>query len=186
MPSPQVSSKPVSAFVEPGPPPPPVPVLSSHVDLLSNATIVLCSRQDLLFFLTTPSPLHPGPAHRPTPAVVRATPHAPPARATTPHPAVRGASQPPSTVDEGEDDSMSDAGSSESSLTSLESLGNKIPKPDGEPGRPGRGGYNLEAQLAWDSTTFSKLKVRYALTMTVWCPSRRIPENCPPLDQTTS
>jgi len=56
---------------------------------------------------------------------------------------------------------MSDIASSESSLISLESLSNKIPKPDGEPGRPGRDGYNLEVQLAWDSTTFSKFKVCY-------------------------
>ena len=140
MPSPQASSKPVSAFVEPGLPPPPVPVLSSHVDLLSNGTVLLCSREDLLFFLTTPSSLHPGAAHRPTPAVVRAI---------TPRPPVPAASQSPSTVtDEDEDNAMSDTASTESSLTSLESLGNKIPKPDGEPGRPGRGGYNLEAQLA--------------------------------------
>ncbi|KIM63405.1 hypothetical protein SCLCIDRAFT_24297 [Scleroderma citrinum Foug A] len=53
---------------------------------------------------------------------------------------------------------MSDGASSESSLTSFESGTIKIPKPEGEAGRPGRGGYNLKAQLAWNPATFSKLK----------------------------
>ena len=61
-------------------------------------------------------------------------------------------------VTEDEDGSASDT-SSESSLTSLESSSNKIPKPDGEAGRPGRGSYNLEAQLAWDKAVILKLKV---------------------------
>ncbi|KIK84151.1 hypothetical protein PAXRUDRAFT_152958, partial [Paxillus rubicundulus Ve08.2h10] len=32
------------------------------------------------------------------------------------------------------------------------------PKPEGESRRPSRGGYNLEAQLAWNATSFSKLR----------------------------
>lgn len=59
-----------------------------------------------------------------------------------------------------DDDDMSDGASSESSLTSLESGTIKIPKPEGEAGRPGRGGYNLKAQLAWNPAMFSKLKVQ--------------------------
>ncbi|KAI6163466.1 hypothetical protein EDD17DRAFT_1756048 [Pisolithus thermaeus] len=50
---------------------------------------------------------------------------------------------------------------SESSLSSLESeLGgsDKIPKPSGEAGRPGRGGYNLEDQLGWGEDSFKNLK----------------------------
>jgi hypothetical protein len=34
-----------------------------------------------------------------------------------------------------------------------------IPKPQGEAGRPGRGGYNLEAALAWDQLDYQKFKV---------------------------
>jgi hypothetical protein len=34
-----------------------------------------------------------------------------------------------------------------------------IPKPRGEAGRPGRGGYNLEAALAWDLSDYQKFKV---------------------------
>lgn len=40
---------------------------------------------------------------------------------------------------------------------------NLIPKPEGENGRPGRGGYNLEVALGWDSKTFRKLKARALL-----------------------
>lgn len=36
---------------------------------------------------------------------------------------------------------------------------NKIPKPHGDPGRPGRGGYNLDNALGWDAIETSKLKV---------------------------
>ncbi len=35
----------------------------------------------------------------------------------------------------------------------------KIPKPEGEAGRPGRGGYNLENVVQWNSTEFRRLKV---------------------------
>ncbi|KAI5994380.1 hypothetical protein EDD15DRAFT_2107035, partial [Pisolithus albus] len=50
---------------------------------------------------------------------------------------------------------------SESSLSSLESepgASDKIPKPNGEAGRPGRGGYNLEEQLSWGEDGFKSLK----------------------------
>ncbi|KAI6160494.1 hypothetical protein EDD17DRAFT_1760883 [Pisolithus thermaeus] len=49
----------------------------------------------------------------------------------------------------------------ESSLSSLESeLGgsDKIPKPSGEAGQPGHGGYNLEDQLGWGEDGFKNLK----------------------------
>ncbi|KAF8500665.1 hypothetical protein BU17DRAFT_102437 [Hysterangium stoloniferum] len=34
----------------------------------------------------------------------------------------------------------------------------KIPKPDGEPGRPGHGGYNLQCALNWNISAYNKLK----------------------------
>ncbi|KAI6010007.1 hypothetical protein EDC04DRAFT_2610412 [Pisolithus marmoratus] len=39
-----------------------------------------------------------------------------------------------------------------------ESRTKKIPKPNGEVGRPGRGGYNLKDQLGWGEDGFKKLK----------------------------
>lgn len=35
-----------------------------------------------------------------------------------------------------------------------------IPKPEGEAGRPGRGGYNLEDTLGWQRKEFQRVKVR--------------------------
>jgi hypothetical protein len=46
------------------------------------------------------------------------------------------------------------------SLTSLESDSGKIPKPNGEVGRPGQGGYNLEHELKWGEAGFKTLQVR--------------------------
>lgn len=36
-----------------------------------------------------------------------------------------------------------------------------IHKPEGEAGRPGRGGYNLETAVGWNTTVYHQLKVRY-------------------------
>ena len=49
------------------------------------------------------------------------------------------------------------------SLTSMESDGTKILKPNGEVGRPGRGGYNLEHKLKWGEAGFKTLQVRQCL-----------------------
>ncbi|KIK12194.1 hypothetical protein PISMIDRAFT_121314, partial [Pisolithus microcarpus 441] len=60
-----------------------------------------------------------------------------------------------------EDQSLDSPSSSESSLSSWdedESDRKKIPKPNGEVGRPGHGGYNLEDQLGWGKDGFKKLK----------------------------
>ena len=150
MPAMSQASKHIPAFTEPVPPPTLVPVLSSHLDLLPSSTIILCSQEDPCFLLA---------------------PHSAPLCAKSPHlhqlvTAVCATTPPPMVPDhpsslkvtEDEDGSASDT-SSESSLTSLESSSNKIPKPDREAGRPGRGSYNLEAQLAWDKAVILKLKV---------------------------
>ena len=52
-------------------------------------------------------------------------------------------------------DSMSDT----ESISSTLSEDSKIPKPSGEPGRPGRGGYNLETALRWNQKAYGKFKV---------------------------
>ena len=36
----------------------------------------------------------------------------------------------------------------------------RIPKPSGEPGRPNRGGYNLQTALSWTVRDYKKLKVK--------------------------
>ena len=52
-------------------------------------------------------------------------------------------------------ESLSDSDEASSTL----SEDSKIPKPAGEPGRPGRGGYNLETALNWNHRAFAKFKV---------------------------
>jgi len=39
----------------------------------------------------------------------------------------------------------------------------QIPKPVGEAGRPGRGGYNLEKTLRWSPKSFKKVKVTHCV-----------------------
>lgn len=59
------------------------------------------------------------------------------------------------------DANESDAASEDSSdAEPYSSSSYLISKPDGEPGRPGRGGYNIEEVLEWQPKTFKKLKVR--------------------------
>ncbi|KAF8582872.1 hypothetical protein K439DRAFT_1617914 [Ramaria rubella] len=58
-----------------------------------------------------------------------------------------------------EGDKESTDKSDSSSESEAESDSKKIPKPIGEPGRPGLGGYNLEEAINWDVLRFKKLKV---------------------------
>ncbi|KIM57177.1 hypothetical protein SCLCIDRAFT_29021 [Scleroderma citrinum Foug A] len=66
-----------------------------------------------------------------------------------------------SPIESEEDRSPSPSSASESSLSSLTSevpIARKIPKPSGEAGRPGRGGYNLQDQLGWSNEEFKTMK----------------------------
>ncbi|KIM51282.1 hypothetical protein SCLCIDRAFT_143610 [Scleroderma citrinum Foug A] len=131
----------VPAFTDPSLPLPVIPVLSSHIDLVFTPPIILSSQEELVFIPAAPPTtvkLIPQPAHR----------------KSTPQPAHHPVPESSST----DNNNMSDGASLESSLTSIESGTIKISKPEGEAGRPGRGGYNLKAQLAWNPATFLKLK----------------------------
>ncbi|KAF8451042.1 hypothetical protein L210DRAFT_868071 [Boletus edulis BED1] len=55
-------------------------------------------------------------------------------------------------------DSSSEDGSVDGSTLSTLSDDSKIPKPVGEPGCPGCGGYNLETALDWSTKAYSKFK----------------------------
>ncbi|KAF8588019.1 hypothetical protein K439DRAFT_1613784 [Ramaria rubella] len=59
---------------------------------------------------------------------------------------------------ESEGDKESTDKSDLSSESEAESDSKKIPKPIGEPGRPGQGGYNLEEAINWDVLRFKKFK----------------------------
>lgn len=54
---------------------------------------------------------------------------------------------------------MSDLDSEADSEASAVVGSRKIPKPPGEVGRPGRGGYALSRVLSWDKDTLKKFKV---------------------------
>ena len=58
------------------------------------------------------------------------------------------------------EDSSSSLDSTLDSESTLSEEPPKIPKPAGEPGRPGRGGYNLKCALDWDNNVYTKFKVR--------------------------
>lgn len=61
-------------------------------------------------------------------------------------------------------DAHSEQDETDSDLTSVtdsDTESELILKPDGEAGRPGRGGYNLEEALKWDHKKYLRIKVRY-------------------------
>ncbi|OAX32476.1 hypothetical protein K503DRAFT_654098, partial [Rhizopogon vinicolor AM-OR11-026] len=59
-----------------------------------------------------------------------------------------------------------------------------IPKPKGEVGRPGRGGYNLEKALHWDAKRFMKFKEHVHRSIEKHCDTSRskIHQDCVALD----
>jgi hypothetical protein len=146
----------VPAFYDMAEAPRPIPVLSSQTEMFYPPTsrISVAATEDMVMHLppTAPPVSHatsPGPqARRPSQLKLTKT-------------VVFSASSSPG----GSSDIQRSAHSpspSESTLSSLESEcgdSGKIPKPNGEAGRPGRGGYNLEEQLGWGEAGFKELKV---------------------------
>lgn len=57
----------------------------------------------------------------------------------------------------------------------------KIPKPNGEVGRPGRGGYNLRIALGWEDERYDKVKVSIVISNLF-----HIPHLIPSISSTTS
>lgn len=74
------------------------------------------------------------------------------AKSATPQPSESDLSEVPSELDVAGDDPLS-------SDDDPSDNDGRIPKPAGEPGRPGRGGYNLQDALDWNVKTFNSLKV---------------------------
>lgn len=78
----------------------------------------------------------------------------------------RGATPATSYGSSGDDDSDSESVTSISSLSSDSSMEDgKIQKPEGEAGRPGRGGYNLERAINWQAQEYKRLKAGYLLLL---------------------
>jgi hypothetical protein len=123
------SSKPTVAFFEPSAPPPPLPLLTAHTDMMHSplATVTILAHEEL--------------QHKPEVLPSRQW--------------VLDSYKP---NEEGSPQSFASPDSC-SSISDNEE-GDKIVKPDGEPGRPGRGGYNLEATLGWNPEYYRKMKVK--------------------------
>ncbi|KAG1846394.1 hypothetical protein DFJ58DRAFT_843473 [Suillus subalutaceus] len=143
------TSVPVPAFYQEDGPPQPLLLLTYHTEMLyPRASFVLISSQEEMAFST-----HKPHRHIHTPLRNFTTPltssHAPTPKVTK---SVSFLTDQIPQKGEPEQISMY------SSILSTDSNESKIPKPEGEMGRPGRGGYNLERALNWDTNHFKKLR----------------------------
>jgi len=137
-----MTSKPLVFFFVPGAPPTSLPLLLAQTDLSIRLPPVLAQQQI--------RPHHPAQAKADW---VRSPPRALQPFKPTPH----DPSLPPS-------EDISEEGSVLSDLSSLSDMEmeaeiGKIAKPIGEPGRPNRGGYNLQSAVSWSAPEFNQLKV---------------------------
>ncbi|KAG2151509.1 hypothetical protein DEU56DRAFT_908351 [Suillus clintonianus] len=130
-----MTSVPVAPFYEPEGPPQSLPLLMYHTEMFCPMTsFVSVSWQEEMAFFTRKLKF----TER-TPTISRVFTTAL-SRAATPIP-----SGPP-------------APKVAKALSSIDSHEFKIPQPDGEAGRPSRGGYNLEKALKWDADRFKAFK----------------------------
>ena len=140
---------------------------------------------------TTPAPefrlaSHQGSCHAtPTPGNHSPTPrHGTPAH--TPYPKVVGLQQATSASSEESLTSCelsSDAASDSDTLSTLPD-DFKIPKPQGEPGRPGRGGYTLESALNWNHTLYVRFKASLFLRAATYTYLVKLDHHLPPYRRT--
>lgn len=134
----------IPPFYEPGAPPPILPILIAQTEVgTTKRPDKLLAQEDLG---TGPTRNHTSNStHRFTPYPKRQpSKHS---RSSTP----KHRDLTPGTESDGESQSdSSDSATSEDHL---------IPKPDGEAGRPGRGGYNLEEALGWEHKKYCRIKV---------------------------
>ncbi|KAF8583150.1 hypothetical protein K439DRAFT_1617709 [Ramaria rubella] len=145
----------IAAFFVPGPPPAPLPLLTSQTDLyydVHHPSTVL-PHEELVFKPPQSTALAmPGGGVSWTQKRACAEQSGP---YTKPSTSLAKAQ----VIQDATPDYESSVASSSSDLDSDDSDDEKIPKPAGEPGRPGRGGYNLQDALNWNPLTFKKLKV---------------------------
>lgn len=144
----------ISPFFEPGAPPPTLPILIAQTEIGNAPTPGKLVAQEEIGSGPTVGRLpypkrHTSPSHFPL-------------RSSTPK--LKFTSKSPITTSKSvslDVESMhSDSESSLSSLSDSESDHDLlIPKPEGEAGRPGRGGYNLENTLGWEGKDYRKMKV---------------------------
>jgi hypothetical protein len=132
----------IPPFYEPGAPPPTLPILIAQTDVGNiERPGKLLAQEDLG---TGPTRKHTSnSSHRISPKAASRRQHF---RSSTP----KHRDLTPGAESDGETQSDSDSATSDDQL---------IPKPDGEAGRPGRGGYNLEEALGWEHKKYRRIKV---------------------------
>jgi hypothetical protein len=138
----------IPPFYEPGAPPPTLPILIAQTEVGNiERPDKLLAQEDLG---TGPARNHTSnSSHRfsPYPKAASRRQSSKHSRPSTP----KHRDRTPCTESDGESESdSSDSATSEDHL---------IPKPDGEAGRPGRGGYNLEEALGWEHRKYCRVKV---------------------------
>ncbi|KAI6126694.1 hypothetical protein F5141DRAFT_1060410 [Pisolithus sp. B1] len=159
-------SHPVPAFYDADEVPQQLPVLSSQSEMyyLPKACVRVSAMEEMaLSHLPTAISTTNAESHM---SIARTSSRATTPREETPVPKPRGnVARKSVTIIEDHGESSGSPLSSESSLSSWDEddsngnrNGKKIPKPNGEVGRPGRGGYNLEDQLGWGKDGFKKLQ----------------------------
>ncbi|KAG1791716.1 uncharacterized protein HD556DRAFT_1445072 [Suillus plorans] len=144
------SSVPVAPFYESEGPPQALPLLTYHTEMFCPMTtlISISWQEEIIFFPRKPKLT----GRTLTPSCMFTTTSC----AVTPIPLSPLTSKVTKVVSFlAEQISQPSMGSSLSSIASYEY---KIPKPDGEAGRPSHGGYNLEKALKWDAGRFKAFK----------------------------
>ncbi|KIK33157.1 hypothetical protein CY34DRAFT_18549 [Suillus luteus UH-Slu-Lm8-n1] len=147
---------------ESGAPPPFPPMLTDQLELFGNidcrlttliADEVLVPRAGIIPAARASSST-PAPEFK---LAKRALKHSDLSSSAYPKKLTRSRSQTPSPSDSARSlDSLSDSDTSTSSASLSED--SKIPKPAGEPGRPGHGGYTLYEALDWNPRAYTKFK----------------------------
>ncbi|KAG0698979.1 hypothetical protein DFH29DRAFT_1002366 [Suillus ampliporus] len=171
------TSAPVNAFYRADGPPQQLPSLTYHTEMLyPTALFILISPQEEMAFST-----HTLRGHIHTPSRVFTTTLF---HATTPIP-VRGSTPKVTKSVSFLADEVSQNGEPEqmsmcSSIFSMESNDSKIPKPEGEAGRLGCGGYNLEKALNWDADRFKKLREHCHRSINKYCDTSKSKTNQTP------
>jgi len=162
---PSCKSHPVPAFYDTPEPPQPLPMLSSQMEMCYQPKnpVAVSAKEEMAMSLPIAAPAVSGAMVKMQRVTTTRTTNS---RATTPRAASPITKPSGKSVVINEDggersDSPSPSESSLSSLDGDEESSKKIPKPTGEVGRPGRGGYNLEEQMGWGETGFKKLRVSF-------------------------
>jgi len=139
--------KEVPHFFKPAAPPPTLPILIAQTEIGYNQA----PAKPLALEELGPGPARRQLSPRPSPYHKSAQNNAKPDAST--NRSARSDSESPS-------DSSSD---SDGDIDGVQ----LIPKPTGEAGRPGRGGYNVEESLGWPPKEYRQLKVTYSGTFVI-------------------